>query len=442
MRAVQRRSGVLALCLLWAACDSASKNIDPFPIGIDLRSGPVILAALDEDGEIVEIVVDVLSPVTVMDSYEIGQESQLPARRLIDLTLVGIDRDGLPTVPRVRFPNTAAFDLHPCAVGELCKVGSSDDLRDIRGILGADILSRGSVRFDFSDQEIRFFPDAAGGDAERTRACDAVFDGPFGGGGSLLIGGSEVSYGADRPTIGVCMHTESIALDLPDELDEDGNDPRDVLKGGYDTQMAFSTAIGPSLLTETAYSRISRDGVLPALETLTVFDLYLPSGPVSARLGRIPYLAIVGEMGADSDRRGPCRELFANALMRFPESCARPDVDCPCPDDQIECKAAAVIEMNATVEIAIVDDSIPLLQALRDELRPDVPELDGVLGTQALHALRVEFDYPNNRILMRCRDINDCATRPQVRSQDNIEDLASCREAEALLRAPSAVNHK
>lgn len=414
------------LSAAFAGCDSESKVIDPFPISMDLSAGSVVLKASENGDPTVDIVVDVLSPITVLDSYRSGGEVTRPLRRLIELTLFG-SVSGAEFVPRVRFPRTPAYDLHPCdAPGSPtapCQVGFGETTREIYGILGSDILSRSSVRFDFPRSQMRFFPDAAGSDSERSLACDAVFSRPFSGGGTLLIGGNEVSFAGYRPSLGACIHTD--AIPEPGDLDSEV---------GIDLHMAISTSFAPTILSEQAYRRYAESAGAVPLENLVPTTLYLPSGPVPARAGTIPYMAIVGEAGEDSRGRGPCRELYANARMRTSRSCASSFVDCPCPDGRQSCKAAAAVEISKGISIAVVDSGLPLLQALRDELRPRTPEIDGIIGVQALSDLRVEFDYPNGRMLMRCQTLDSCVTRQEVRSQAQIDDLALCRMQEDELR--------
>jgi hypothetical protein len=428
----------LAVVLLATAfgCDDASKVIDPFPIPIDQSAGPVILQAQERDGGVLDIVVDVLSPITVFDSFRVGHPIQDPQRRLVEVTLYGASD---PAIPRVRFPQTAAYDLHSCAPSEeLCIAGNEDTPRNIFGILGFDLLTRTSVRFTFPTSELRFFPDTAGSTIERTAACDAVFDSPYAGGGTLLIAGSEVRFGAWRPSLGVCLHNETITppdeLEVPDPEDPDAEIVR-VGAVGTDLQLAISTAIGPTLMTEDAYFRYaSSSDDVPAFDTLEAGTVYLPSGPVQGRKTQVPFMALTGDVGADSDGRGPCRELYANARMRISRSCADDAVDCPCPDSEKSCKAAAAVELSHPIDIVIVQSGLPLLQALRDELRPSIPELDGVLGVQAMKSLQVEFDFPNNRLLMRCKELGTCTTRPQVRSQNTLGALNECSSTEDAIR--------
>tara|TARA_R110002073_G_scaffold241497_3_gene403324 strand:+ start:8946 stop:10289 length:1344 start_codon:yes stop_codon:yes gene_type:complete len=419
-----------------AGCDGTSKAIDPFPIPIDLTAGPVILRAQENDGEVLDIVVDVLSPITVLDSFCVGDEVTEPQRRRVEVTLYGAND---PPIPRVRFSQTTAYDLHSCFPSEeLCVAGNEETPRTVFGILGFDILTRTSVRFNFPSSELRFFPDTAGSTLERTAACDAVFDSPYGGGGTMLIAESEVRFGGWRATLGVCVHHEAIVapdlLEVPDPEDPDADIVR-VSAVGTDLQLAISTAIGPSLMTEEAYRRYSSSSEdIPEFESLEVTTLFLPSRAIQGRKAQIPFMALTGDIGADSDGRGPCRELYANARMRISRSCADNAVDCPCPDNEKSCKAAAAVELSHAIDIVIVDSGLALLQALRDELRPGVPELDGVLGVQALKTLQVEFDFPNKRLLMRCKELGTCTTRPQVTNQTTLSALDECASAEDEIR--------
>jgi len=56
----------------------------------------------------------------------------------------------------------------------------------------------------------------------------------------------------------------------------------------------------------------------------------------------------------------------------------------------------------APIEVVVVPDTSPVLQALRAELRPARPEIDGILGIDALGGAVLDVDYPHNRVLMRC----------------------------------------
>ena len=60
-------------------------------------------------------------------------------------------------------------------------------------------------------------------------------------------------------------------------------------------------------------------------------------------------------------------------------------------------------------------DSNDTLQALRTELRPDRPEVDGILGANALHQAEIDIDYVNDRMLARCTAAAPaCQARPEI----------------------------
>ena len=54
--------------------------------------------------------------------------------------------------------------------------------------------------------------------------------------------------------------------------------------------------------------------------------------------------------------------------------------------------------------MAIIADEHPFLQGLRFDIRPEGPELDGLIGVAALGRARVELDYRSNpgRAIFSC----------------------------------------
>jgi hypothetical protein len=99
---------------------------------------------------------------------------------------------------------------------------------------------------------------------------------------------------------------------------------------------------------------------------------------------------------------------------------------CPCADDDRFCPTAGAMELGEPIAVAVVPDDLPLLQALRAEVRPSLPEIDGLLGLDALAALRIDLDYPNDRVLLGCRDVDRCRPRPGVRSLSSLDQLVAC----------------
>jgi hypothetical protein len=408
-----------ALTTFAGACSEDARAIDPFPIRVDLGRGPVALAIDTGDGP-VPAVIDTATPLTVLDPFEPGVTVPAARRRKVTVTLVGLDDAGQATIPRARFPDTSALELHPCPDDALCRVGMGDDTVEFRAIVGADILARSAARFDFPSSELRFFPDTSGDAAQLGDNCHAVIGRAFAGGGTLLVGGTEVVFGGWRPVVGACLDEEG----APDDAER-----------GTDALMVLSTGLGVSVLAASAYQRYAAASGGPALESLPAGTLHLPSGAADVRLGQVGTLALVGSLGNDNEDeadRGPCRELHLNRVMSA-RACDDPGLaDCPCPDQARFCSTAAAVDLDRSIDVAILEDGHPVLQALRDELRPETPELDGILGTAALASLRLEFDYLNDRMLMRCEVGDGCRTLPAVRSLAALDALDACRAQEEL----------
>lgn len=402
----------LALAL---GCDAEIEDFDQFPIPVDTSAGPVLVQARAGESAAFWATVDTLAPLSVLDGQGLGGAAEPPRRRQIDLTLLaetGADQQ----VPRAGFPDVTVIDLNPCGTGSACPVGPAGATRSIGGVIGADLLSRGAVRFDFAASSITLFPEIAGTAKARARACDAVFDAPFYGGGTLLISGGEVDFPGLRVAVGACA-------------DFDAENP---ITGRQGVAMALilSTGLGTTIISESAYARYrsfyaddpSQPPVLGALPAATV---HIASGPINGRLGQLQRLALVGE---GSEDRGPCKELYANHVLTL-DACRQPsDLEvpvCPCTDSQF-CSTAGAVEIQQLIDVLVVPDDEPLLQALRDELRPALPEVDGLLGVSALTATALDVDYPNGRLLLRCTDPAACTARPAVIDSSSLIDLQRC----------------
>ena len=407
----------LALAAGAASCSEDPRAIDPFPIRFDNARGPVILGVDVGDGR-VPAVLDTLAPVTVLDPLAAGRPFEEARRRRVEVTLLGLDQEGQATVPRARFPDTSAIELHPCAGDELCRIGNGPAAAEFGALVGTDILGRASLRIDFAAHELRFFPEVAGTEADLTSDCQAVFSSAFAGGGTILVGGTEVPYSGRRAVIGACLDE----IDAPDDAER-----------GTDALMAISTGTGISLLTASAYDRYAAATGAPGRRELAAGTLYLASGPTEVLFTEIGRAALVGSLSDESGERGPCRELYLNRLMSV-NACNQGAVSpCPCPDGDHFCRTAAAVDLTGPIAVAVVPDDHPLLQSLRDELRPERPELDGILGAGALGRLRVELDYPNGRMVARCRVPLGCKTLPAVRSETSLEDLDRCRSEDLAL---------
>jgi len=376
---------------------------DPFPIHVD-RVGGALVAQVSIDGEApVTAVIDVMSPLTVVDRA-LGAAVE---RKGVELTVLGhrsATDDAL--IPRARYSSTALF-LHPCDTAGACSVGLPGTPTPIGAVLGADTLRGDALRVQPARDQLYVLPDIAGDSEARDRLCDAEIPSPFYGGGTLVVGGTELAFAGLRPTLGVCLTPR------PDRADP--------AERGVDAALVMSTGIGPSILATSRYEiwRAATNG--PALATLPPATVLLPSGPIAGRLARIDGLAIVG---AASAPRGACRDVFAHHLLSTRDCTAADGDDCPCTDAEF-CSVPSVVELAPAFEALVVPDNEPLLQALRTELRPAQPEIDGILGLDALAATEFDLDYPHNRLLFRCT-AGGCVVRPSLSDQASRLLVASC----------------
>jgi hypothetical protein len=275
-----------------------------------------------------------------------------------------------------------------------------------------DAFASDALRVRLETNELFILPDIAGDDTRRSAACDAVLPQPFRGGGTLILGGAEVRFPNRRIAIDACL-APNPDPSLPQ---------RD---RGVDALLVLSTALSTSLLNESAYARYREVfPAEPALEALAEDTVFLPSGPVTGRLTFLPSIALVGNLS--SSPRAPCRQVYASHLLEG-GSC-RPGFDCPCEDGEKFCDAPAIVELAppGRLPVLIVPDSNRTLQALRTELRPDRPEVDGILGTSALAAIELDIDYAHNRLLARCADRTTCGARVILADAEARNYLISC----------------
>lgn len=386
---------------------------DQYPIDVETSSGAIIVGLAQQARPDRDAVLDVLSPITIVDQGP----SVFSSLSVVDLTLLGENGPGgALEQPRARFPEAQLVTLHPCD-DPACSVGPGNAPRPFDAVLGADTLAGDALRLRLGDSRMFILADIAGDDHHRAIACDTVFDSPYRGGGTLVIAGTELPFGNRRITLQSCLGPK------PAETQQD--------RRGTDALLVMSTSIGISILSETAYTRYAEGhpGV-PTLAQLTTADsVFLPSGLVTGKRAMIDGMALVG---ATANGLAPCREVYAHHVLT-PGDCitdqSSPDFtqDCPCENNNAFCQVPAVLELQppAGLDVLVVPDDNSTLQALRTELRPDQPEVDGLLGTNAITAAEIDIDYPHDRIVARCAQAN-CVARPQLATSADRTQVQNC----------------
>jgi hypothetical protein len=414
--------GALAGCSL--ITDSFVTNDfsgDPFPIHIGRESGAVMIGVREPGGPALVGVLDVLSPLTLTDPG-VGVP---PTVGTADLFLLGRADPAAEAfdVPRARLRGGDLLSLHPCNE-PACAVGRPPGAPQPYGaIIGANVLAGDALRLRLADDQVFLLADIGGEDRDRTYVCDAVFPSPYRGGGTLVIAGTEVGFSGRRVTLQACL----------------GADPAQATQSarGSDALLLMSTGIGVSLLGRTAYERYRQALLLrsPPVQAeqhddLPAAEAFLPSGLVLGRRATIDRLALAA--ASSSSPRAPCRQLYAHHVLTPDPAPDRPPPggDHPCTKGSF-CSVPAVVELGE-IEVLVVPDDNATVQALRAELRPDQPEVDGILGADALTLAEIDIDYPHNRVLMRCTSPSPtCVARPALAEEADRTQVQNCIDSQA-----------
>ena len=195
------------------------------------------------------------------------------------------------------------------------------------------------------------------------------------------------------------------------EQDAEAPGPAPGMRTGIDLAMVLDTGVGPMVLSRTAWLRI----VAELVSQGAAAPVEVPGGqlliatwptPIPATWSTLPKYALVDlETGPATDP-GPCVELararrleqvsfqiVQDAMNQVPTmACTQPcDAD-PRETDKAQ-NSAAYLEVTGQIPVAIIADDSPYLQGLRFDLRPEEPEVDGVIGAGALGRSRLEIDY-------------------------------------------------
>jgi hypothetical protein len=188
---------------------------------------------------------------------------------------------------------------------------------------------------------------------------------------------------------------------------------------GIDLSLMIDTGVGPLVLSASAWARVVAAAsqalptpiVLPlpppasAPPTPAPPPLYVASWPTPIDVllwATIPRFALINlEAGVDLDP-GPCVELgrsrrteivsYQTVTNPAAGVCGAPcDVD---PDNTGEAaNSAAYLEISGQIPVAVISDDEPFLQGLIFDVLPEGPELDGLVGADALGRSRLELDY-------------------------------------------------
>jgi hypothetical protein len=442
-------SGTLAFA---AGCGEPCCTVDSQPIAVGrapVGQGPgagALLASAQPagGGAAFNMVVDTSSPVTIIGAP--------PATGTLQIQTRGFDLLDVndPASVRARFRDLGLFAL---PLGPVGAVGTPAG-----GVIGGDLMHAFSVEMRFACAGVSVGGGAADGGLDGGAgdggtafvaggpACSAVtfwtHEGAslgfledagyavlrfnlFGGGettaqspGDFLGLQAPVTLPATRVVLRACAAPAAFSLDVPPPACcARGDELTKVNTTGVDLALLLATGVGPMVLTQSAFARVA--AALPAAPTMTPGKLLVATwpSPIDAEWTTLPRFALVdGAEPPSTGDEGPCVDLgrarriewVANqtvdaAKAETPFAPHPPSAACVqgCDLDPSEPTAplnsAAYVEIGGAIPVAVVLDAEPYLQALRFDIRPEGPDIDGVLGAAALGAARLELDYLNDQ---------------------------------------------
>jgi hypothetical protein len=450
----------LAAAAVAAGCDETVRIYDSRPIPLVRGAGGELLVRVAEDDGVTPALglLDTGSPLTVWRSED-------PEARIVrrDVTLVGepVAAEAAPVRAWLRDVLTVETTLGA--------VGTAADNLSPRLVLGGDLLGGLSVEISGYGPTLTFWRRQPASDGFLATVGYAVLHLPRRGGGQLValdpadrLGQRQRhQFPPSRLLLRVCA--------APIPFDRTQAPPTRCcpaeehrLRTGTDLALVLSTGVGPVVLGRAAWERVRArlaDGELAPLEERPLL-VAMAARPVPAQWTRLPRLALVNAEAPREQDLGPCAELQRARRLELvaisqAANATRAACALPCDRDPREPalarNTAAYVELGDSLEVAIVDDVTPFLQAIRTEVRPAGPEVDGLLGAAALAGTRVEMDpfEGDTRAIFtcesalapeRCRAVARCARLPDGRQRracfglpahglpEMCEDAAACAD--------------
>jgi hypothetical protein len=433
-----RRAVTAAALTLWAAagCDpTPTALIDSFPI--PLKRAPIgnglagdgALVALGglPDGSRFDMVVDSASVATALS----GGPGVTTARAGFDLYDALDARDPPPL--------RASFRNHELVRMPIAPIG--DGTSTAMGILGGTLLRGYSIELRFGAacatgrcSSMTFWRHVGADAGFLADAGFAVYRFSLYGGGEYTANGNADFLGLRGPLVlpptRVLMRT--CAVPRPFTPSPVGVavpaccTAADAAAQSTGTELALllATGVGPLVLSQSAWNRVVRGAMaLPAPDTVTLTlgertpSLHIATWPtpIAASWSSLPRLAFVDpEIGGGADP-GACVELARArrteqvSFLTVQDPASRVCFQ-PCDADARERgkaqSSAAYLEVGGAIPVAVVDDDAAFLQAMRFDVRPEGPELDGLVGAAVFGRARVELDYlsTQRRALMSCEE--------------------------------------
>jgi hypothetical protein len=416
------RVAVLAMPVLAAGCGpTSSVLIDSEPISLERApmGGPftgdgalvAVASPPDAPGSTFRMVVDTGSSVTLLN----GPASSDPATVSAGFDLYDA-ASPLPSPPlRASFRGLDLLTLPVQAVGDGSVLPG--------GVLGGDLLRGYSVAMRFGAacpaggapgrcSSLTFWAHLGADESFLEDAGYAVYRFSLLGGGEVTAEGPPDFLGARAPlvlpptrvTLRTCAVPAAFAPSDPVEACC-STDAADLLATGVNLSLLLATGVGPVILSQAAFDRVRQASPVPLpAPTAPSPSLFVATWPVPivAAWSTLPRLAFVDLEAGGANDPGACVELararrteqVSFRRVRDPAAalCHQP-CDADTREPNLAQSSAAYLELGGAIPVAIVSNDELFLQGLRADIRPEGPELDGLVGAGALGQSRAEIDY-------------------------------------------------
>lgn len=398
-----------------AGCSDSCCTTDGFPINLLPRTSVdatgLLAKARDPNGDPTQ---------TFQMSIDTGSSLTFFRRQSTDNRIVERDFDILDAQPPADLTS-------PVVRGQFRQIDVLPIDLDPTGpdaVLGGAFLQNFSIQLDFARPAMTFWARQGASDGFLDAAGFAVLH-------FNLLGGVELTADSRPDFLGVTGPVETPptrvvlrACGGATAFDPDAPEPERCCTRGDEVKIAtganlallVATGVGPLVLAQSAWDRIDAVQPTPLPSPTAGPSLLIPalSAPVTAvQWSTLPRIALVNQELDDSTNQGACVDLGRARRLEWVErhqsedgatgACALP-CDTDPRDSSLSQNAAAYLELGGDIPVAILPDSTPFLQALRAEIRPQGPELDGLIGANLLAQTSIEIDYPSKpgRALIHC----------------------------------------
>jgi hypothetical protein len=430
---------LIGAAALGAGCGQPCCAIDSQPVPLGYGPGGELVVRIAGDERPVAAILDPGMPITFWNRP--GNEARIERH---DIRVLG------PAVPDRVAPLRALFRDFLVVETPLGPTGGEAPFVPA-ALLGADLFAGRTLEIGFGTPAVTFWEKQAARDEFLAAAGYAVLRTPRRGGGTLdllgprnWIGRREtVDMAPSRMVVRGCAVPPAFTREDPlPTMDQCCLGDLRSRGKGVDLDLLVSTGVGPVVLGRAAWERVAATLSAPPVLESRPLAISAIGHLIPAAWTKIDRLALVDRESELVDDPGPCAEL--GRARRLEQVAYRQSLDpesapCALPCDrargepELAENSAAYLALEGTLEVAVIDDTTPWLQALRAEIQPQGPLVDGLIGARALARTRLELDYVSTNDL---RAIFSCET-----TTSEIPGITAAPACRAVGRCPRLPDH-